>query len=203
MRVRRAGGRRRPCRESYIDIDTYVDNWRDSVPPRVIGLYSLALMEKEGPVYGYLVARRIAERTAGSWRPGAGAVYPALAALVERGLAARTTQGRRRTFRITPRGRTLLRRIRRDARGEGPAVPDLSVLWSDVVGGGEVGPHLLRRLRRTVDSIDSFLAQEPPAGIRQREFREQFLAELRLASARLSLAPTPSRHRHRAAGSRS
>ncbi len=57
--------------------------------PRLVGLYALATMEREGVVHGYLLSQRISERTDGAWRPGPGAVYPSLSALVERGWARR------------------------------------------------------------------------------------------------------------------
>jgi len=159
------------------------------VPPRVIGLYSLALMEKEGPVYGYLVSKRIADRTGGSWQPGAGAVYPALATLVERGLAERTGRGRRREFRITPRGKTFLRRLRSQWSPEAPRGPDLSVLWSDIAGRGDVGAHLLGRLRRTVDGLESYLGRTDASDAELRALRGQVLAELRLAQQRVGGRP--------------
>jgi len=131
------------------------------MPPRRIGVYALAMMEREGAVHGYLLSERIAERTAGAWRPGPGAVYPSLRALVDRGLARCRGVGRRQEYRITPAGRALLRRIRRRARANGRGGPDLSVLWAEVVGVEDVGRFLVHRLERTLDSIGAYVAQDP------------------------------------------
>jgi DNA-binding PadR family transcriptional regulator len=65
-------------------------------PGRLLGLYALAVMERDGPIYGYSLADRVAERTDGGWRPGAGAIYPALQVLVTRGMARSSRDGRRR-----------------------------------------------------------------------------------------------------------
>ncbi|HLN51556.1 MAG: PadR family transcriptional regulator [Thermoplasmata archaeon] len=155
------------------------------MPPRIIGLYALACMEREGPVYGYFISRRISERTGGAWRPGAGAVYPALRVLVERGLARKLRRGRRSEYRITPAGRSLLRRLRRDASSPGRTAPDLSVLWADVVGASDVGPFLVHRLRRTVQGIEGHLARLP-ASATTRALRRQVVRELAQAQRRVA-----------------
>jgi DNA-binding PadR family transcriptional regulator len=170
------------------------------MPPRVIGLYALALMEREGPVYGYQVGHRIADRTGGGWQPGAGAIYPALAGLVERGLAERSSEGRRRVFRITARGRASLRRLREGARGDGTSVPDLGALWSDILGGADPGPFLLRRLRRTIDGLDSYLADTAEPSGNAAAYRSQILAELRLAQSRFSSGARATRPRRALGG---
>ena len=56
-----------------------------SLRRRLVGLYALTVMEREGPVHGYGISERIAERTDGAWRPGPGAVYPSLQKLVAGG----------------------------------------------------------------------------------------------------------------------
>jgi DNA-binding PadR family transcriptional regulator len=132
------------------------------VPPRVIGLYALASMEREGKVYGYQLSQGIAERTGGAWRPGAGAVYPSLRALVERGLARRQGVGRRREYRITPEGRRLLGVVRRRAAQGGRSGPDPGALWAEIVGAENLGRFLLRRLERSLDALGAFLERTPP-----------------------------------------
>ncbi len=164
------------------------------MPPRIIGLYALACMERDGPVYGYLISRRISERTGGAWRPGAGAVYPALGVLVERGLARKLVRGRRSEYRITPAGRSLLRRLRRDAPSPGRTAPDLSVLWADVVGASDLGPFLVHRLRRTIRGIEGHLARLPTTPS-TRALRRQVVRELAQAQRRVA-------HRHASHASR-
>ena len=129
------------------------------MPPRILGLYSLACMDRDGSIYGYRISRQIAERTGGAWRPGPGAVYPALRALVDRGLARAVRRERRLEYRITSRGRGVLRELR-EQPSRGSAAPDLSVLWAEIVGGPDPGEFMLRRFaplsvntRRNYDQI--------------------------------------------------
>jgi len=162
---------------------------RGPVQGRVLGLYALATMEREGPIYGYALGERISAATDGAWRPGAGAVYPALNALVARGAARASRDGRRRIYAITPQGRTLLRRIREYfARGDGDA-PDLSRLWATIHGSDDVGAHLLRHLHRHLDSLVASVERAPRGT--QRALREQAVAELTGALQRLR--PRPAR----------
>ena len=131
------------------------------MPPRMVGLYALATMERDGTLHGYLLAQRIAERTGGSWRPSAGTIYPSLRSLEERGLARRRGTGRRQVYRITPAGRALLRRIRRRTGPSGSAGPDVSTLWAEVIGADALGRFLVRRLERTLHSLSSYVAGRP------------------------------------------
>ncbi len=160
------------------------------MPGRIIGLYALALMDRDGPVYGYLISRRISERTGGAWSPGAGAVYPALRALVDRGLARSGGGGRRREYRITAAGRVALRRLRRESLSAGRSAPDLSVLWADVVGRRDLGPFLLHRLRRTIRALEAQSGRhaESPAAraLRRNVLRELAAAQRRIAGDRRS-----------------
>jgi len=133
------------------------------MPPRLIGLYALATMEREGKVYGYRLSERIAERTGGAWRPGAGAVYPSLRALADRGLAVGRGVGRRREYRITVRGRAVLRTVRRRAGSAGRSGPDAGALWAEIVGEENLGGFLVRRLERSLNALGTYLARVPPA----------------------------------------
>ncbi len=155
------------------------------MPPRMVGLYALAQMERAGTVHGYELAQRIADRTQGAWRPSAGTIYPSLQRLVDRGLARPRLVGRRRAYRITPAGRAVLRRLRRQMGAGAPGVPDLSVLWAEVVGAADLDSFLLRRLRRSLDAISATLNGGPatePAPLRRDGLRTATIAEL---SARL------------------
>jgi DNA-binding PadR family transcriptional regulator len=161
-------------------------------------------MEKEGPIYGYLLSERIAERTDGGWRPGAGAIYPALRSLAERGLARAVPGGTRRLYGITPKGRGLLRGIRRNWSSGGTGGPDLSRLWAEIAGSADPGEHLLRRLRRHLDSISVALERDPAMRAGARPLRVQVLREIESAADRLTSVPgTPApRRRHRGAEGR-
>jgi len=154
-------------------------------PGRVLGLYALSVMDRDGPVYGYSLADRISDRTDGAWRPGAGAIYPALQSLVERGFAKSGRDGRRRVYAITPRGKRALAQIRR-ARMGGPGTgPDLGLLWSEIVSPGDPGQHLIRHLHHHLEAIGGYLEREPQLKAGQASLREQVVSELRAAETRL------------------
>ena len=134
------------------------------MPPQLVGLYALACMEREGEVYGYSLASRIAERTEGAWRPGPGAIYPALDRLTKRKLARSRVKGRRRVYSITRRRRALLAHVRARTTSWTSRAPDMSALWAEIWGVEDVGTFLLLRLRRSLDAIDSALASHPSGG---------------------------------------
>jgi DNA-binding PadR family transcriptional regulator len=163
-------------------------------PGRVLGLYALSVMARDGPIYGYSLADRIAERTDGGWRPGAGAIYPALQSLVERGLARSAKDGRRRVYSITRAGRAFLVRVRRGWMGAGRTGPDLGMLWSEIAGARDAGDHLLRHLRRHLDGIGTYLERDPEMRAGRGLLRDLVQAELRVAEARLdALGTSPTR----------
>ncbi|HTW55586.1 MAG TPA: PadR family transcriptional regulator [Thermoplasmata archaeon] len=165
-------------------------------PARVVGLYALASMERDGPLYGYALAERIAEATDGAWRPGPGAVYPALNALVARGAARVTRDGRRQVYSITRGGRATLRRIRAYFAGGDPEAPDLTRLWAAIHGSDDPGAHLLRHLHRHVDSLVT-LVERAPATDRSRSLRAAAIRELDDGVRRLrAVARRPSRRSH-------
>jgi len=161
---------------------------RPPVAGRLLWLYALATLDREGSTYGYALSSRIADRTDGAWRPGPGAVYPALQSLVRRGAARERKQGRRRVYSITPHGRTVLRRIRLQLAGPGPGAPDLSLLWAEIAGAPDAGQHVLRRLHRQLEVLDVFLARQPDALAGTRPLRAAVAEELRAALGRLGPA---------------
>jgi DNA-binding PadR family transcriptional regulator len=162
------------------------------MPARILGLYALACMEEEG-VYGYQLTRRIAERTEGAWRPGPGAIYPALRALVGRGLARVTPRDRRLEYRITPRGRAVLREIRAQRSG-GSSAPDLSLLWSEIVGIRDPGEFLVRRVRRAAGALADHVERHAGSDATGRTLRRRALTELAAARKRIESAhPNPRR----------
>jgi len=64
---------------------------------------------KDKPMHGYEVMKALEERFHGFYRPSAGAIYPALRALLREGLVATDGEVRRRTYHITAKGRAYLR----------------------------------------------------------------------------------------------
>lgn len=155
----------------------------------VVGMYALSLMERDGPLHGYLLSERIADRTEGSWRPGAGAVYPALRRLVERGWARTDARGRRREYRITPAGRTFLAQVRARNANLHRAGADLTVLMAEVMGAENVEEFLRQRLERALDGLarhaEGIETPEARSALRSElaEELERFARRLRTRSA--------------------
>jgi DNA-binding PadR family transcriptional regulator len=154
-------------------------------PGRFLALYGLSVMDREGPVYGYSLAERISERTDGSWRPGAGAIYPALQSLVKRGLARSDREGRRRVYSITSRGSKALEQIRARRFGGPASGPDLGLLWSEIVSPGDPGQHLIRHLHHHLETIGAYLERDPRAKAGRVSLMEQVETELRALETRL------------------
>ena len=60
----------------------------------------------DGPAHGYELMDRLEARSAGRWRPSPGSVYPLLQLLEEEGLIRGRDADGRRTFELTPAGRS-------------------------------------------------------------------------------------------------
>ncbi len=157
---------------------------------RLVGLYALTLMEREGRVYGYRISERIAQRTEGNWRPGPGAVYPALGQLVRSGFARARVQGRRKEYSITPAGRKLLSRIRQGPDQFQRARVDLAPLWAEVLGSADVGELHLLNLRRALTRLEGFLSRPGEDPRRRARLVNAAHGELSAALGRIPVAPT-------------
>lgn len=155
------------------------------MPGRILGLYALSVMEAEGRLYGYMLAERIAGRTDGAWRPGAGAIYPALESLRRRKWARRSREGRRRVYQITAGGRRVLREIRRNMAWRARGGPDLARLWAEIAGPDDPDLFLLETFRRRLDGIVTYFSRESRDPRRARELRARLRAELHRAEDRL------------------
>ncbi len=166
---------------------------RRPLPGRLLGLYALATLDREGSVYGYSLAERIATKTDGVWRPGPGAIYPALQGLVARGAARVRKVGTRRVYSITPHGRAVLRRIRREMIHRQSGGPDLSLLWAEIGGRTDPGKFMIQHLRRHLDALDAYLTQQPDAPLGSGRLREAAIAELGGALERLRASPSARR----------
>lgn len=59
----------------------------------------------EQPMHGYQIIREIDARSAGSWKPSAGSVYPTLQLLADEGLITSEEAGGRKTYTLTDDGR--------------------------------------------------------------------------------------------------
>jgi DNA-binding PadR family transcriptional regulator len=160
---------------------------------RLVGLYALSLMEREGPLHGYGLSQRIAQKTEGAWRPGPGSVYPSLRQLTEIGFARSRVKQRRREYTITAKGTALLRRVRSQNGPLGRPRADLSSLWAEVMGAGDVDRFLLLRLRRTLDSLEAQIGRPGVSSARAGSLRTATLDELSKASARFRALPSRAR----------
>jgi DNA-binding PadR family transcriptional regulator len=65
----------------------------------------LALLA-EAPMHGYQIIHEIEERSGGTWKPSPGSVYPTLQLLADEGLIEATESNGRKTYSLTPEGRT-------------------------------------------------------------------------------------------------
>lgn len=167
---------------------------------RLVGMYALHLMEREGELYGYRLSEAIAEKTQGAWRPGPGSVYPSLQKLVASGLATSKLSGRRRTYAITRKGSSILRTIRARSREFSRGSVDGTMLWAEIQGDQDAGDLLIRHLHHTWDVLEGMLdAQRGTASTRER-LRERTVAELTQALARFSQG-SPSQPRGHRGGS--
>ncbi|MCL8209312.1 MAG: helix-turn-helix transcriptional regulator [Actinomycetia bacterium] len=85
----------------------------------------LAALE-EGPAHGYLIARRVQERSQGRLGPREASLYPILHALERRGLVVATWEGHgerlRRVYHLTDAGRGALETEREAWRSYASAV---------------------------------------------------------------------------------
>jgi DNA-binding PadR family transcriptional regulator len=82
-------------------------------PRGLLHFYILHLISK-GPTHGYEISQSIEEKTEGSWRPGAGSIYPTLKKLVREGLIRTSSKtslplSSQRVYEITPKGMDCLR----------------------------------------------------------------------------------------------
>ncbi len=95
------------------DEETAASNWLKETQKVYIRIATLILLSKK-PYHGYEIMKEIKERTRGFWRPTAGGMYPILKDLQESGYIEGEwdvkTRRRKRIYKITESGRTVLRR---------------------------------------------------------------------------------------------
>jgi DNA-binding PadR family transcriptional regulator len=88
-------------------------NWLKETQKGYIRIATLILLSKK-PHHGYEIMKEIKERTRGFWKPTAGGMYPILKDLQNSGYIQgewdAKTRRRKRTYKITKAGRTVLRR---------------------------------------------------------------------------------------------
>jgi DNA-binding PadR family transcriptional regulator len=122
----------------------------------LVGIYALSMMDKE-PIYGIQVAHRISERTEGTWNLGAGALYPVLSKLVEKGWAKEKKINGRRMYYITPEGHKFLLSVRSTIDFLSKKYIFTWRLFLDLVEPDQVPDFIMKRFRISFGTIDEIL----------------------------------------------
>jgi DNA-binding PadR family transcriptional regulator len=120
-------------------------NW----PGGLVGTYALFMMRR-APIYGGELAQRIGDLTRDAWRPSAGAIYPILRGLVQRGDARVGRREGRKVYILTPRGAARLKLVRERIRERGGRFAELRSLVLDMVEPEQRGEILLDHLHRAI-----------------------------------------------------
>ncbi|MEM0128342.1 MAG: helix-turn-helix transcriptional regulator [Thermoplasmatales archaeon] len=126
------------------------DRWN-----RGILFFIILTMVKDGPIYGNQVSNMISEKTGGSWKPGAGSIYPALNRLKRRGMIERYEENGRAMYRITDKGQVMISKIRERHFEHSPISKFLSKLWMETMGPEEK----MRFLVSSAQHMNEFLAE--------------------------------------------
>jgi DNA-binding PadR family transcriptional regulator len=96
-----------------LDEEAAASNWLKETKKGYIRIATLILLSKK-PHHGYEIMKEIKGRTRGFWKPTAGGIYPILKNLQNSGYIQgewdAKTRRRKRIFRVTQSGRTVLRR---------------------------------------------------------------------------------------------
>ena len=122
----------------------------------------LHLLE-DRPMHGYEIIKAIEERYHGFYKPSAGAIYPALRALLRKGFLSVSGEERRKTYRITREGKAYLQSRRKEIEKrfhafESAVGPERAALFREFRATGkllrtnmrEVTPKQANELRRVM-----------------------------------------------------
>ncbi len=115
----------------------------------------LHLLE-ERPMHGYEIIKAVEERYHGFYKPSAGAIYPALRALLRKGYLSVSGEERRKTYRITREGKAYLRSRRKEIEDrfrafESAVGPERAALFREFRATGKLlRPKQADALRRVV-----------------------------------------------------
>ncbi len=97
---------------------------------------AILLLLAEQPRHGYEIITELADRSEGRWRPSPGSIYPVLKRLTKEGLVQPEQEEGRRTFALTPAGKTLVEQQREEwgepwARDTGADNAESMKLWAE------------------------------------------------------------------------
>lgn len=106
---------------------------------------------QEQPMHGYEIMKVLDERSHGFYKPSAGAVYPALRGLLRRGFVAVSGEERRKTYRITSKGRSYLATQRAEMEKrfhafESAVGPERAALFKELRATGKLLGQNLRAI---------------------------------------------------------
>ncbi|MGX9900448.1 PadR family transcriptional regulator [Arthrobacter sp. SA17] len=170
-------------------------------------LYLLALLES-GPKHGYELIKALSDRFGGTYSPSAGTIYPRLAKLVEEGLVATETQGRRTKYSITTAGigelngrrekladvendisasvRRLADNLRTDIRNNMRGLRADLAATAEAARSSARSGDLFARAERKPSGNDPMLKQ---AEMMLQSFRDELRVELRLHASTNPITP--------------
>jgi DNA-binding PadR family transcriptional regulator len=131
----------------------------------------LHLLE-ERPMHGYEIIKAIEERYHGFYKPSAGAIYPALRALLRKGYLSVSGEERRKTYRITREGKAYLRSRRKEIEQrfhafESAVGPERAALFREFRATGK----LLRANMSDVTPKQADELRKVVAGLREKVLR--------------------------------
>jgi len=100
-----------------------------------IAMYLLHTLNRK-PKSGYEILSEIKEKCEGKWTPSKGTVYPLLTQLSTEGLLSVKTVGKRakNIFEITPKGKEVLSRMRKQGSAHRERIMKFRALFSDMMG---------------------------------------------------------------------
>ncbi len=153
-----------------------------------IRICALSMM-RNGPVYGNMVAAELFELSDHQWKPGAGAIYPALHKLAQEGLAVARKERGRTVYSITRKGRSVLEVMQEQASVSRGLGLDFGRIWLGIMKPDNIAEHLLRRLRMNLSTIEAAAGgkQFRLSSSESEYLITQALGELRRAVGKLEL----------------
>lgn len=167
-------------------------------PGGLVGTYALFMMSR-APIYGGELTQRIEDATRGAWRPGAGAIYPILTGLVDRGEARVERVQGRKTYSLTPRGAARLAEARSRIGERGRRFGELRSLLLEMLEPPQRVEIVLEGLHRAIDT--TFELAEDPAALPSVRERTRVLhrarTELKRGLSRLDRSPARPAARRR------
>lgn len=160
----------------------YQSSWRKGF----IAVCALNMMTR-GPVYGSMVASELYDLSDHQWKPGAGAIYPALHKLLKDGLCVSRKADGRTVYTVSRKGEAFLHDIREASFANQRYGIDFGRMWLSILGPDMLAEHLLRRLKTNLTTIEDVVAgRRMNLGDTEKAYLlNQALGELRRGTSRL------------------